>query len=168
MPDDSFHDILVKFEQMATVSGDFFFCNLTAQVEIAKLLEEVSMSLRDRFIFVMSPTKLKDSIITDYLVDFAISHSRGKKCGLDSITLSEPDRLDSGTLVNLERDHRIVILYLWLSIRFPETFHDLDRARSMKIDLEDRINENLLLIGSRKGPKKAASIASVQEDIRAY
>jgi hypothetical protein len=52
--------------------------------------------------------------------------------------------VDLNSLKRLESQHRIHTLYLWLSLRFPETFVDVDQVNVEKKRFEDGINELLL------------------------
>ncbi|CAG8714050.1 15357_t:CDS:2, partial [Acaulospora morrowiae] len=46
-------------------------------------------------------------------------------------------------LSEMESIHRTLMLYLWLSYRFQETFIDVDKARELKLQCENAIHESL-------------------------
>lgn len=58
-------------------------------------------------------------------------------------------------LQDLERMHKIILLFLWLSQRWPTLFIDKESAYDMKSLIEKRISEELQNLKSSKGGKRS-------------
>lgn len=56
-------------------------------------------------------------------------------------------------LAELETQHEMVNLYLWLSMRFPETFMDSEEAQELQEDIEQCISQSL-----EQGPSLKPSV----------
>jgi Mitochondrial degradasome RNA helicase subunit C terminal/Suv3 C-terminal domain 1 len=124
--------------------------NLSDQVERASCIEKFELSLRDHFTFTNAPANLKiPEIMTAYLA-FVRAYSFGKALKLnDHVSLlysvSTKEELNA-----LETQHRIVMLYLWLAMRFAH-FEQVELASELKGTCEDLINEALhRLHGSKR------------------
>ena len=144
-PNEPFNSVLLKFEQLATTSGDYFLCNLENQISIAEALNPINLNFQDRYTFIMSPTKYEDKKMLDFMIDFADKHSKLEKVVYEDLGM-EYNRLGKD-LEQMESDHKTVILYMWLGIRFPETFPDGERVEILKSKIEERINAVLTEIG---------------------
>eukprot|EP00842_Homolaphlyctis_polyrhiza_P005292 jgi/Hompol1/5764/HPOL_004706-RA len=150
LPNDTLMLLLTKFEDLAQMDGNYFMCNLDTQRELAYALRRLPMSLRDRYTFVQSPCNPDDEAINKAFLKMAKAHSEQREIGVQSV-LTHKLMIDganqattSDTLKELETAHRIVILYLWLSIRFPTTFSEHDEAMALKQQLESVIDESLI------------------------
>lgn len=134
--------LLERFEQLATVSGDYFLCNIQQQISVANMLDNVDMSFADKYIFLQAPVNIRDEVLAGMLLDFATSHGEGTVVNADRV--NEIFRKFDEELARLEVFHRGIMLYLWLSNRFPETFHEADKLLVTKLELEDMINKKLV------------------------
>ncbi|KAJ3075735.1 RNA helicase [Podochytrium sp. JEL0797] len=155
LPDEKFSGLLDKFEELSRLDGDFFLCNLSSQKEVADLIQEVDLSLQDRYTLVASPANADEGMISMALLKFAKTISSG-----DEILLSDvvrlPDEPPRGAekLKDLESCHKVIILYMWLSIRFPSTFTGVETASHLKRVCEDLINKSLDLLHNEKVQQK--------------
>ncbi|KAJ3092257.1 hypothetical protein HK102_009227 [Quaeritorhiza haematococci] len=155
LPKETFSNLLSKFEHFASMENKFFLCNLDTQKQIADLINSFPLTLRDRYTFVLAPINLDmDGIAAMAVVNFARARSKGVECQLDSI-VALPSKAPSSIeeLRKLECQHRVIMLYLWLSYRFPETFTDTDTASHFKNVCEDLINQGLLSLNIRRSTK---------------
>jgi ATP-dependent RNA helicase SUPV3L1/SUV3 len=134
--------LLERFEQLATVSGDYFLCNIQQQIAVANMLDNVDMSFADKYVFLQAPVNIRDEVLAGMLLDFATSHGEGTVVNADRV--NEIFRKFDEELARLEVFHRGIMLYLWLANRFPETFHEADKLVLTKLELEDMINKKLV------------------------
>jgi ATP-dependent RNA helicase SUPV3L1/SUV3 len=133
-----------QFDQVATVDNNFFLTNLRDRITLATELQKVKMSLRDHYTFALAPVSTSDNHVVDSLVRFAKFHAEQKMCTSKDVPRVERGVLDLNSLKRLESQHRILVLYLWLGIRYPETYVDCDKILVEKKKIEDGINEVLL------------------------
>ncbi|KAJ3415112.1 ATP-dependent RNA helicase supv3l1, mitochondrial [Chytridiales sp. JEL 0842] len=156
LPNVTFGDLLDRFEELASLDGGYFLCNLETQKSLADLIEDIPLSLKDRYILVASPTKPEDEVMKKVFVDFAKAISAGEENFLTKkVVLPLAPPLNSEKLKNLELQHKIIMLYIWLSYRFPTTFVEVEEASYMKQLAEDLINRSLNAQHSSKTAKKA-------------
>ncbi|KAJ3021812.1 hypothetical protein HKX48_007695 [Thoreauomyces humboldtii] len=144
LPGETLSTLLDRFQDLANLDGRYFLCNLNTQREVADLIEDYPLTLRDRYTFILAPCKPKDAIAAAQLRRFASAHSEGDECSLeDSIVLGDHPPANIDALKNLEAQHGVIILYMWLSQRFPETFTDIDNAHHLKRSCETLIDRGL-------------------------
>jgi ATP-dependent RNA helicase SUPV3L1/SUV3 len=156
LPNASLPVLFQKFDEIATVDNNFFLTNLRDQIMLATELTRVNLSLRDHYTFSLSPTSTTDKFCIPALVCFAKFHSSNKVCFATNIPRVERGVVNIDSLKLLESQHRILTLYLWLSVRYPETFVDADKVRLEKKKIEDGINE--LLISVKYLSKRVANM----------
>ncbi|CAI2183490.1 16117_t:CDS:10, partial [Funneliformis geosporum] len=141
---EQFEKLLEKFEDLARVDGQFFLCNFDSQKIIAKSIEHVDLTIPERFIFATSPINSSDPKLMLVIKKLAKYHSDRIPVSLGSILhLDAKVPRDIQTLSYIESKHRIIMLYLWLSYRFPETFLNIEEALEMKTRCEALIHESL-------------------------
>ncbi|KAI8923477.1 hypothetical protein BC831DRAFT_470837, partial [Entophlyctis helioformis] len=170
LPNDTLAQLLTKFEDLAQFDGSFFLCNLDGLREIAKTIQPLPMSLRDRFYFIQAPCNVDDPFSKDIMLKYARAHSRGATLELsDAFTLDDFDdtraALAGKKLKDLEIRHRCIILYLWLSMRFPETFTEREQAVAMKEECEGLISKCL---ANLRAPSNARSSHGKKKHAHAY
>ncbi|CAG8568500.1 40_t:CDS:10 [Cetraspora pellucida] len=137
--------LLEKFEDLARVDGQYFLCNFHTQKLIANTIELIPMTIPERFIFVTGPINTSD---------------QRRPCNISKIvTLPENVPHNDEMLGDLESVHRTLMLYLWLSYKFSDTFVDVDLAREMKLRCETIIHDALQkLKTSRRRPRITTSV----------
>ncbi|KAG1446411.1 hypothetical protein G6F56_009579 [Rhizopus delemar] len=160
MPNEKFSGLLQKFEDLASVSGDYFLCNYKDQKLIADHLDSIRLPLRDRYQFVTAPVSTRSEPSMDVIKLLAERFSQNKICNLDElVALPEQPPMNSFELKELEESHKQIMLYMWLSIRYPETFiTEPEIAASIKTHCEDLIDKGLkaskISPNFKKGKKK--------------
>ncbi|KAJ3049224.1 hypothetical protein HK097_009753, partial [Rhizophlyctis rosea] len=63
MPDEPLTTLLSRFGDLARLGGHYFLCNLDSLHEVAELIEPVPLTLRDRFVFTLSPCTTRDTFV---------------------------------------------------------------------------------------------------------
>lgn len=149
-PQSPFYELLDELTLKAAVSSHYFLCGNDDRVSVAKLIESVPLSLRERFKFSIAPVRSDDSSLMWHLLKFANSHASEGEVEMDL----RPERGDSksGRLAELESFHHVLDLYLWLSYRF-DSFTGRDRAIRLKQETEQRIQE--LLVSQTEASKQS-------------
>ncbi|KAJ3322095.1 hypothetical protein HDV06_003546 [Boothiomyces sp. JEL0866] len=138
-------DLLTRFQELATLDQNYFFCNLKDLCRLADALEGIPLTLKDRYTFIQSPCGKHEQLV-DCFSDFASKHANNTVAYIKDYIQFQ----NTGNLGTLETLHKIIILYLWLGQRFPETFVDLDESLVLKVKIENRINEKLQSMSSRR------------------
>ncbi|CAG8511518.1 7819_t:CDS:10 [Paraglomus brasilianum] len=163
----SFSQLLQKFEDLAQVDGQYFLCNFRDLKIIADQIQPVEMSIADRYAFVTSPVNTSDVLVMAYLTKFAQMYGKKEPCHLESLVrLPEQAPTTPEVLKELESAHRVIMLYLWLSYRFPDVFVSVENAIETKARCESLIHESLQTIQfSRKRTKFSRSKTRHMEDI---
>lgn len=160
----SFHDILHQFELETTNVNmqDYFITELDVRFEILNLFLENDLykktTLEDQLTLSLAPINIKMAsplVIqtafnffqnitfcqTKNVFDFKFLHgdilkSRPKATSTVEQTVE--------ILQALEEDHKLVLMFLWLSQRWPTLFVDKESATDIKSLIEKRISEELL------------------------
>ncbi|KAI8846987.1 P-loop containing nucleoside triphosphate hydrolase protein [Chytridium lagenaria] len=151
LPNESLSGLLDKFEDLARLDGDFFLCNLESQKRIADLIEPLNLTLRDKYTLVSAPANVEDPFMSSIALRFARDLSAGNECSIRNIVhLPAQPPPTSEALRDLEGTHKAIILYLWLSFRFPTVFTQTDIAMYLKERTETLINTSLSQLHSMK------------------
>lgn len=175
-PKTPFSFILTRLHELCQTNGRFHLCDLKDQIMIADEIQSVEgLSINDRIIMCASPANPRQlgstdnpagmSIIKELAV--AIAEQRGgdlldlKALNLD--ILDRPIRADSNLLRELEFLHKGLILYLWLSYRFPGVFRSRPVAFYAKSLAEDKIEKLLSEISILR--RKSHKISPRREEI---
>ncbi|TVY80588.1 ATP-dependent RNA helicase suv3 [Lachnellula suecica] len=145
--------ILVRLNELCTLTPQFFMCQLKEQLEVADLLHPYKMSILDRVAFLTAPATLREPGFASVLVEFAQSvsqNSGGELLDMKSIPLEvlEKGIHDDaegvkGYLRKAELLHKALTLYLWLSYRFAGVFRSQALAFHVKGLVEEKIDECL-------------------------
>jgi len=141
------HNILSKFNEMATLQGDFFFCRQTQMQTIAKHLNDVPLSFDEKYSLCMAPVNENCQRSMNALKIFAQEYLDGNFSGLNRATSPEKSVSfqDLSTLCNF---HAELDLFLWLWHRFYDGKEevnnlDLDAAKRLKEETITLINYGL-------------------------
>ncbi|KAI8916077.1 P-loop containing nucleoside triphosphate hydrolase protein [Gorgonomyces haynaldii] len=146
---DSLSELLTQFQQVTQVGGNYFLCNLDAQMEVAQAIEDLDLSLRDKFVFVNAPCNMRDEKAKKCLLSFAESYSRGQSVDLEQFLIPNDPVPTKEALYLLEVQHRIIMLYLWLAQRFPSSFDQPSDALFHKHECERAIEKSLERFGRK-------------------
>ncbi|KAL0091254.1 P-loop containing nucleoside triphosphate hydrolase protein [Phycomyces blakesleeanus] len=115
MPKERFSGLLQKFEDLASLSGNYFLCNFEDQKIISDTIERIKLPLRDRYQFVTAPVNVRNKTSLQVIEDLARIHSKSETQSLEDLT-QLPDKApeDEDGLMNLETAHKTIMLYMWL------------------------------------------------------
>ncbi|KAJ1958022.1 RNA helicase [Linderina pennispora] len=151
-PDVKFSQLWRMFQDVATVSDNYFLCSFRDQESIAEAIEDLPLSVRDRYQFLYAPINVRDPIVLTCTVRFARAVAEHKECKvMDVISLPARAPTNMDALKVLEQWHKGITLYLWLSFHFAEIFTQPDVASEAKVRVEKMIQEGLQTIrGKRK------------------
>ncbi|KAL2918786.1 RNA helicase [Polyrhizophydium stewartii] len=157
-PGASLSQILSRFEELAQIDGNYFMCNLKSQRIVAELINNIPMNLRDRYSFVSIPCEPENKVFQDAIIKLAWALGESRTISLSEVLPDMPDLTSlkggvSNVLKDMELRHKLIIMYLWLSMRFPATFADTEPAMAEKARSEIKINELLLTRSHKKAAK---------------
>ncbi|KAF3783367.1 ATP-dependent RNA helicase [Nymphaea thermarum] len=123
-----------QFLEKAKTSPFYFITNCEDILKVAAVIDEMPLSLEDKYLFCISPVDMNDEISGQGLVQFAESYSKRGVVHLKEIftpgTLQVPK--SQIELMELESIHKVLDLYVWLSFRLEESFPDREVASAQK------------------------------------
>ncbi|CAM6091766.1 unnamed protein product [Calypogeia fissa] len=164
-PDMTFAEILEDFMLKARLSPDYFMCNCESMMVVAEMIQNLPLPLQDRFLFCICPVDIKDEISMGALVQFASEYAKEGSVSLQKIFTPGNIKLPrtQGALIQLESFHKVLELYIWLSLRFKDAFNDYHLALSQKELCSLIIEEGMKMVGvakksNRKHIRKQTSI----------
>lgn len=151
-PKKGFYQILEHFLEDAKVSDYYFISNCEEILKVAALVDQLPLSLNDKYLFCISPVDMNDEISAQGLTQFAENYSRKGIVRLKEIftpaTLLVPKTQNK--MQELESIHKVLDLYTWLSFRFQDSFPDHELASSQKAACGMLIEEFLERLGGQK------------------
>ncbi|KAI3731781.1 hypothetical protein L1987_62970 [Smallanthus sonchifolius] len=125
---------IAEFVENAKLSAKYFIANCEELLKIAAVLDELPISLHDKYLFCISPADMSDEILSQGLTQFAQTYAKNRIVRLKEIftpgTLKVPKT--QAELKELESIHKVLELYVWLSFRLDDSFPDRDLAASQK------------------------------------
>lgn len=112
------HSTLLKFNDMATLKSDFFFCRQTTMQIIAEKIAHLDLPLTDKYNLCMAPISLNTSSSIAVVLRFAEKLASGEAPGLkQNMRPNKPKSFDDlATLCSLYHE---IELFLWLQNKFP-------------------------------------------------
>ncbi|KAI9202798.1 P-loop containing nucleoside triphosphate hydrolase protein [Polychytrium aggregatum] len=114
-PSMGFTSLLERYEDLSRLDGDYFLCNLRNQKEVATLLENKPLELRDRFIFTNAPHSVDGGFADKCMMLFVDAFIERRECPIDQkIVLPRQPPATIEALRVIEGMHKIITLYLWL------------------------------------------------------
>nr|XP_043624518.1 DExH-box ATP-dependent RNA helicase DExH16, mitochondrial [Erigeron canadensis] len=126
--------ILEQFMENAKLSPNYFIADCEEMLKVAAVLDELPISLHDKYLFCLSPADMSDEILSQGLTQFAHTYAKTRIVRLREIfnpgTLKVPKTQTE--LKELESIHKVLELYVWLSFRFDDSFPDQELAASQK------------------------------------
>ncbi|ORZ07825.1 P-loop containing nucleoside triphosphate hydrolase protein [Absidia repens] len=116
MPDEKYSSVLQKFEDLASLDGNYFLCNFNDQKLIADKIENINLPLRDRYQFVTAPVNTRNDEVMEMAYHMAKTHSNNGILTLSElINLPPADVVATPDLLNtLETSHKKIMMYMWL------------------------------------------------------
>ncbi|KAI5363042.1 Putative helicase, P-loop containing nucleoside triphosphate hydrolase, suv3 domain 1 [Septoria linicola] len=150
-PGTPFSYILTRLHELSQMHSRFHLCGLKDQVWIADLIEGVEgLSVADRNILCSCPAAKSDTDMWKTLMPAyakcIATQSEGNIAEIKELPLEIMEAEVQGTreyLRELERLHKGVVAYLWLSYRFAGIFSTRNLAFHVKGLVEERIEKTL-------------------------
>mmetsp|Transcript_19653 Transcript_19653/g.30793 ORF Transcript_19653/g.30793 Transcript_19653/m.30793 type:complete len:297 (-) Transcript_19653:260-1150(-) len=126
-------EVIDVFQEIHRSDNELFVLaedSMEEMKEIAEAIELVDMSLRDRFTFCICPVDIDSPIQRNALLRMALGYSADQRVELLRVARI-PNKIPSTSLQlkELEDKHMVFELYLWLALRFKESFPDIVLAR---------------------------------------
>ncbi|PQE26623.1 hypothetical protein CJF31_00010593 [Rutstroemia sp. NJR-2017a BVV2] len=175
--------IILRLHEMCELSSHFHVCRLKEQVQIANLIQDINLTIRDRLTFLAAPVNLREPDGEDILRAFArciSEQSSGHLLDIPELRLEILDTFDKPVtpfremnivdadqewrrqnefdkerLRALEAVHKHITLYLWLSYRFAGVFKSQAMAFYVKGLIEERIDEGLSKVNASPSALRA-------------
>lgn len=145
-----FSFLLNRLHDIATTNSRFHLCDLRQQTAIADAIEDVEeLSTADRIVFVSSPADMRKPGEAELINTYArmVAEGRGINIvevpGLDLDLLDESFTADRAYLSKIEKLHKSIVIWMWLSYRFKSIFIERDLALHVKALTESRIEDTL-------------------------
>jgi ATP-dependent RNA helicase SUPV3L1/SUV3 len=148
-PHAPFSYILLRLHELAEMHPRFHLCSLKDQLKIADAIHPVkNLTIQDRLSICAAPTNLRTRDEHGLLEAMAKCIADGKPSDLLDLPipleyLDKTPSSDKEYLRDLELLHKMIVLYLWLSYRFPHVFKSKPLANHAKTLVEDAIERTL-------------------------
>ncbi|KAK5683817.1 RNA helicase [Elasticomyces elasticus] len=149
-PGTPFSYILMRLHELSQVHSRFHLCGLREQIWIADLIEPVQgLTISDRNVICSAPASKSEDMFRTLLPAYAKCIATQTGGGILEIpelpleTLEAEVSASRDYLRSLERLHKGVVTYLWLSYRFAGIFTTRALAHHVKGLVEGRIEEVL-------------------------
>ncbi|KAJ2802095.1 RNA helicase [Coemansia guatemalensis] len=153
-PNMSFAQLWSMFRDVSNVDDNYFLCSFGDQEGIAQTIEDLPLSISDRYHFLYAPISIRDSRMETTLRQFARAVANRRECLVgDVIKLPSSTPTTREAIRELESWHRAITLYLWLSYHFTESFRQNEEAYVLKDKCEALIQKGLLSIRHVKGDR---------------
>ncbi|KAE9969332.1 hypothetical protein BLS_005413 [Venturia inaequalis] len=177
-PGTPFSYMLLRLHEICQSSEGFHLCRLKDQTAIADTIHEIpNLDIQERLILVSAPVSVRNQTQAKLIKTLATciaEQQGGALLDLPDLKLEVLDREIAGTrpeLNDLENLHKGLILYMWLSFRFPGVFTTRPLANHAKELVEIAIEKCLTLLNytdrakARKEMRKRAVLTDLEEDL---
>ncbi|XP_065828308.1 ATP-dependent RNA helicase SUPV3L1, mitochondrial-like [Oscarella lobularis] len=147
LPKATLKELIKLFEELASLDGNYFLCNVEDQKAVAELVERLPLNMKDKYIFCLAPVDTKKTLVTASLYKMAKMMSRFASVSAQDVRemirwpIASPRT--SEELQTVESAHEVIDVYLWLSQRFPEVFAAVVDVREMQTVLESVISRTI-------------------------
>ncbi|KAI1724643.1 ATP-dependent RNA helicase SUV3 like protein, mitochondrial [Ditylenchus destructor] len=154
LPTSSFVELMNIFAGLCTVSEHYFPCFGQDSFGLAKVIENIPLSLKDRYTFCLVPLKSDRMNLTAFFMKIVQRYSDGLVINFDYVHnlikhLMDQEAYNLAGLENLCDAHDCVGAYLWLSYRFPAYFPD-NSVQDLANMIEERTRESLENVNAGK------------------
>ncbi|KAI9836568.1 MAG: hypothetical protein M1819_001200 [Sarea resinae] len=168
-PETPFSYILLRLHELSKMHPRFHLCSLQDQIFIADLIHNIKgLTISDRATITAAPLHYRDPLMPPMMEAFAKSIASQRSCSLldypeiNLEVLDEPQSRDPDYLKRLESLHGGMVLYLWLSYRFPGVFPSRPLAMHVRESVERRIDN--VLDQTEYNPKFMAKNRRLREE----
>ncbi|KAM0163001.1 hypothetical protein ACHAPG_001372 [Botrytis cinerea] len=147
-----FSYVILRLHELGSLSSEFHLCQLKEQAAIADIIQEFDLTIRNRLIFLAAPVSLRDPGVVNVVKAFArcvSNNTGGHILNISELSLElldeDPDTFTRQNeremyVRSIERLHKNITLYLWLSYRFTGVFHSQALAFHIKGLVEEKID----------------------------
>ncbi|KAI1713434.1 ATP-dependent RNA helicase SUV3 like protein, mitochondrial [Ditylenchus destructor] len=154
LPTSSFVELMNIFACLCTVSDHYFTCFGQDSYGLAKVIENIPLSLKDRYTFCLVPLNSDRMNLSTFFMKIVQRYSDGLVINFDYVHnlikhLMDQPAYNLAGLENLCDAHDCVGAYLWLSYRFPTYFPD-NSVQHLANMIEERARESLENINAGK------------------
>ncbi len=144
------HTLLELFAKHINVHDEFFIpANLSDQLIHARWLDELNLSLEDRFTISLCPISTKIPMLEQALQRWASCRANQRPAKLDRLA----NLSDRNELQFLEDSAKLYTAYAWLGYRMPDTFPDEEQAQMLMQSTSERIDRFLQAQNTRQRHK---------------
>ncbi len=143
MDKSSLREVLGIFmEQLTLDNAHFQVAELEQMLELAAALDERAgkLTLRERFIYAQAPVDMRSAGLIDQYLGWAEHHARHGNAG-NAWFLQDVD--SRSRLDRMEQGLRACTLWLWLDLRFPGVYGQMDEVVTLRAELNDGIERQL-------------------------
>ncbi|KAJ2158041.1 RNA helicase [Coemansia sp. RSA 552] len=170
-----FSQLWTMFKDVAHVGKDYFLCSFHDQERIASIVEDIPLSITERYQLLYAPLNTRDEYLCNVLRSYAKAISEKRECIItDVITLPQHAPTTRDGIGQLEMQHRAITMYLWMSYHFLLVFVDRDGAFHLKAQCEKMIQDGLSAVrpkenrrfkppSARPGVTKRALLQSLEQ-----
>ncbi|KAL5098648.1 hypothetical protein RYX36_002975 [Vicia faba] len=171
-PQTGFYQVLEHFIDNAKLSEKYFFVNCEQVLQVAAVIDEFPLGLRDKYLFCIRYIHI---LSENSIFMFAENYAKKGLVRLREIftpgTLKVPKT--PSALKDLESIHKVLDLYVWLSFRLEDSFPDQELASSQKAICSMLIEEFLDRYGWQKPmagrlPLRKMSSSLLSQNVRRY
>jgi ATP-dependent RNA helicase SUPV3L1/SUV3 len=132
----------VFVDQLKLDDAHFAVAELDQMLALAEQLDRVAgkLTLKERFIYAQAPVDTRTETLLQEFLDWAAEHSHTGRAGTPSFLqgVSGHSRLDF-----MEQALRACTLWLWLDLRFPGVYGQVDEVLALRSELNDGIERQL-------------------------
>ncbi|KAH9882159.1 hypothetical protein J1614_001331 [Plenodomus biglobosus] len=160
-PGTPFSYILLRLHEISELHPRFHICELKDQLAIADAIHSIkSLSIQERITLCAAPTNMREQIERDFIHSLAECIATNRTANLLELEYLPLHVMDvppvSGRvyLYELERLHKMLVTYLWLSYRFPNVLVSRTLANYAKKLVEDKIEATLTRFSFVHGKKE--------------
>ena len=149
-PSTPFSYVLLRLQELSIKQPRYHLCAMEDQIRIADIIQPCeNLTITDRILLCAAPAGSTDARMGLILSAYARcvgDNSSGALLDIPEVpldVLDEEIRPREGYMGRLEILHKALILYLWLSYRFPGVFINQDMAFYVKRLVEERMDQML-------------------------
>lgn len=149
-PHQGLHSVLDRFAAQAATDSHYFLARFDEMRTLAVMLRHLPLSLREAYVFAMSPCDPGDEVLASALLAFATVFAQRRP--VTPALIQHPMLLRASSieeLQQLETVHKIYDLYVWLSYRLQE-FQGREVALEARATCGALIDASLSHMGARK------------------
>mmetsp|Transcript_3528 Transcript_3528/g.10030 ORF Transcript_3528/g.10030 Transcript_3528/m.10030 type:complete len:306 (+) Transcript_3528:2127-3044(+) len=130
------HKILLQFNDMARLRGDYGLCRMTQMRLIARWVDDLQLTLPDKYSFCMAPVNETDKRSMKLLKQFASKLAFNATTGVNrrEFFARQPGSLEELSVL-CAQFHRLE-LFLWLCQKFPTTSNMIEEQQANKLKEE--------------------------------